>query len=55
MPLNNLETLKLHLPGVVTNCAEQTDINNVQVTDFFVRDLYTVQNGRAKDPIYTID
>jgi len=24
------------------------------VTDFFVRGLYTVQNGRAKDPIYTL-
>jgi TonB-linked SusC/RagA family outer membrane protein len=30
------------------------DINNVQVTDFFVRGLYTVQNGRAKDPVYTL-
>ena len=31
-----------------------TDINNVVVTDFFVRGLYTVQNGRAKDPIYAL-
>lgn len=31
------------------------DINNVQVTDFVVRGLYTVQNGRAKNPVYTID
>lgn len=30
------------------------DINNVQVTDFVVRGLYTVQNGRAKDPVYTL-
>lgn len=30
------------------------NINNVVVTDFFVRGLYTVQNGRAKDPIYTL-
>ena len=30
------------------------DINNVVVTDFFVRGLYTVQNGRAKDPIYDL-
>lgn len=29
-------------------------INNVVVTDFFVRGLYTVQNGRAKDPVYTL-
>ena len=27
---------------------------NVQVTDFVVRGLYTVQNGRAKNPVYTI-
>ena len=33
----------------------KTDINNVQVTDFVVRGLYTVQNGRAKNPVYTID
>ena len=26
--------------------------NSVQVTDFVVRDLYTVQNGRSKDPRY---
>lgn len=32
----------------------RTDINNVQVTDFVIRDLYTVQNGRAKDPVYTL-
>lgn len=30
------------------------DVNNVQVTDFFVRGLYSVQNGRAKDPVYTL-
>ncbi len=32
----------------------EVKINNVVVTDFFVRGLYTVQNGRAKDPIYTL-
>jgi TonB-linked SusC/RagA family outer membrane protein len=32
----------------------RSDQNNVQVTDFVVRDLYTVQNGRVKDPIYTL-
>ena len=32
-----------------------TDINNVQVTDFVVPKLYTVQNGRAKNPVYTLD
>ncbi|MBL7856296.1 MAG: SusC/RagA family TonB-linked outer membrane protein [Cyclobacteriaceae bacterium] len=30
------------------------DVNNVQVTDFVVKDLYTVQNGRAKDPLYDL-
>ena len=30
------------------------DVNNVQVTDFFVKGLYSVQNGRAKDPVYTL-
>jgi TonB-linked SusC/RagA family outer membrane protein len=33
---------------------QRLDINNIQVTDFFVRGLYTVQNGRAKDPIYNL-
>ncbi len=28
------------------------DVNSVQVTDFVVRNLYTVQNGRSKDPTY---
>jgi TonB-linked SusC/RagA family outer membrane protein len=30
------------------------DINNVQVTDFVIRGLYTVQNGRAKNPTYNL-
>ncbi|HEX5168602.1 MAG TPA: SusC/RagA family TonB-linked outer membrane protein, partial [Cyclobacteriaceae bacterium] len=30
------------------------DVNSVQVTDFVVQDLYTVQNGRAKDPTYDL-
>lgn len=30
------------------------DVNSVQVTDFVVKDLYTVQNGRAKDPTYDL-
>lgn len=30
------------------------ELNSVQVTDFVVRDLYTVQNGRAKDPVYSL-
>ena len=31
------------------------DLNSVQVTDFVVQDLYTVQNGRAKDPLYDLN
>ena len=30
------------------------DVNNVQVTDFVVRGLYTVQNGRSKNPTYSL-
>ncbi len=31
---------------------KRVDLNSTQVTDFVVRDLYTVMNGRVKDPIY---
>jgi TonB-linked SusC/RagA family outer membrane protein len=30
----------------------RADLNSTFVQDFVVRDLYTVQNGRVKDPIY---
>ncbi|NDV44718.1 SusC/RagA family TonB-linked outer membrane protein [Flagellimonas sediminis] len=30
------------------------DVNRVDVTDFVIRDLYTVQNGRVKDPSYSL-
>lgn len=30
----------------------RSDLNSVLVQDFVVRDLYTVMNGRVKDPIY---
>ncbi|MCK0147661.1 SusC/RagA family TonB-linked outer membrane protein [Arenibacter sp. F26102] len=33
----------------------RTDLNRVNVTDFVIRDLYTVQNGRVKDPIYHLE
>lgn len=33
---------------------KRSDINTVVVTDFIIRGLYTVQNGRAKDPFYTL-
>ena len=42
------------LTGGGNQMKRTTDINNVQVTDFFVRGLYSVQNGRAKDPVYTL-
>jgi hypothetical protein len=32
----------------------RSDLNSTQVTDFVVRDLYTVMNGRVKDPIYAL-
>lgn len=32
----------------------RADVNSVQVTDFVVRGLYTVQNGRVKDPTYDL-
>lgn len=31
-----------------------SELNRVNVTDFVIRDLYTVQNGRVKDPIYNL-
>jgi TonB-linked SusC/RagA family outer membrane protein len=32
----------------------RSDLNSTQVTDFVVRDLYTVMNSRVKDPIYSL-
>lgn len=32
----------------------RSDNNSVQVTDFVVRGVYTVQNGRVKDPFYDL-
>ncbi|MEM6841352.1 MAG: SusC/RagA family TonB-linked outer membrane protein [Bacteroidota bacterium] len=32
----------------------RSDRNFVEVNDFVIRDLYTVQNGRVKDPIYSL-
>jgi TonB-linked SusC/RagA family outer membrane protein len=42
------------LTGGGNRMRRKLDVNNVQVTDFFVRGLYSVQNGRAKDPVYTL-
>ena len=33
----------------------RSDLNTVAVTDFVVRDLYTVMNGRVKDPQYDLN
>lgn len=43
------------LTGGGNQMRTRTDINNVQVTDFVVRGLYTVQNGRAKNPVYSLN
>ena len=32
----------------------RSDVNSAQATDFVVRDLYTIQNGRVKDPFYDL-
>jgi TonB-linked SusC/RagA family outer membrane protein len=32
----------------------RSDLNSVLVQDFVVKDLYTVMNGRVKDPIYAL-
>jgi TonB-linked SusC/RagA family outer membrane protein len=32
----------------------RSDLNSAQVTDFVVRDLYTIANGRVKDPFYDL-
>lgn len=42
------------LTGGGNQMRKRLDVNNVQVTDFVVRGLYTVTNGRGKDPVYTL-
>jgi len=42
------------LTGGGNQMRRRMDVNNVQVTDFVIRGLYTVQNGRAKDPVYSL-
>lgn len=44
--------LDLNLGG--NQMTRRADLNSTQVTDFVVRDLYTVMNGRVKDPIYAL-
>ncbi|MBL0743981.1 SusC/RagA family TonB-linked outer membrane protein [Chryseolinea sp. Jin1] len=44
----------LNVTGGGNQMRRRFDSNVVQVTDFVVKDLYTVQNGRAKDPTYDL-
>jgi len=46
--------IDVNVTGGGNQMRRTNDINNVQVTDFVIRGLYTVQNGRAKDPQYTL-
>jgi TonB-linked SusC/RagA family outer membrane protein len=46
--------LEVNVNGGGNRMRKRSDINNVQVTDFVIRGLYTVQNGRGKDPVYTL-
>ncbi|HTL08030.1 MAG TPA: SusC/RagA family TonB-linked outer membrane protein [Chitinophagaceae bacterium] len=46
--------IDVNLTGGGNQMRRSSDINNVQVTDFIIRGLYTVQNGRAKDPTYAL-
>ena len=44
----------VNMTGGGNQMKRRSDLNSVQVTDFVVRNLYTVQNGRAKDPYYDL-
>ncbi len=44
----------VNLTAGANRMRRRSDLNSVQVTDFVIRGLYTVQNGRAKDPIYDL-
>jgi TonB-linked SusC/RagA family outer membrane protein len=43
------------LTGGGNQMRRRMDVNNVQVTDFVVRGLYSVQYARAKDPTYVLE
>ena len=43
------------LTGGGNQLRQRGDVNNVQVTDFVIPRLYTVQNGRSKNPVYGYD
>ena len=42
----------IDLTGGGNQMYRRSDLNSTQVTDFVVRGLYTVMNGRVKDPLY---
>jgi TonB-linked SusC/RagA family outer membrane protein len=42
----------MNLTAGANQMRRRSEVNSVQVTDFVIRGLYTVQNGRAKDPTY---
>ncbi len=44
----------VNITGGGNQMQRRSDLNSVQVTDFVVKGLYTVQNGRAKDPLYDL-
>ncbi len=46
--------LELTLTGGGNQMRKRADIDNVQVTDFSIRGLYSVAYGRAKDPVYSL-
>ncbi len=44
----------VNVTGGGNQMQRRSELNSVQVTDFVVKGLYTVQNGRAKDPLYDL-
>jgi TonB-linked SusC/RagA family outer membrane protein len=44
----------VNLTGGGNRLRARSDVNFVEATDFVVRGLYTVQNGRAKNPVYSL-
>ncbi len=44
--------LDMNLGG--NQMTRRSDLNSAQVTDFVVRGLYTIANGRVKDPFYSL-
>ncbi len=50
----NFGDIGLNITAGGNQMYRRSDLNSVQVTDFVVKGLYTVQNGRAKDPLYDL-